>query len=254
MTAPRNARSQPGGGRKYVWQGPNGIETFPSVTTILGRVLNKPAITPWALKLAGQYVADNLDVLRAVHRDSRDAVVQMVKGAPWQLRDKAADKGTLVHALAEAFTLGQEPNVPAELKGHLDMWHDWVRTKHVKFHLAEATVYNRYLGYAGTLDAIAETDDGVCLIDYKTGKDVYPDTALQLTALACAEFVGLPDGTVAPLPHTDLACVVRLGTDDWDMVPMTLDPDAWVALMVLYRWTQRDDIVGPSLGGPGRML
>lgn len=251
MTAPRNARSQPGGGRKYVWRGPGGIETFPSVTTILGRVLNKPAITPWALKMAAQYAVDNLDTLREV---PPDAAVQMVKGAPWQLRDKAADKGTLVHALAEAFTLGQEPNVPAELKGHLDMWHDWVATKHVKFYLAEATVYNRYLGYAGTLDAIAETDDGVALIDYKTGKDVYPDTALQLTALACAGFVGLPDGTEAPLPLVDRACVVRLGTDDWDMVPMTLDLDAWVALMVLYRWTQRDDIVGPSLGGPGRML
>jgi hypothetical protein len=94
----------------------------------------------------------------------------------------------------------------------------------------------------------------VCLIDYKTGKDVYPDTALQLTALHCAEFVGLPDGTEAPMPRTDLACVVRLGADDWDMVPMTLDPRAWAALLVLYRWTQRDDIVGPSLGGPGRML
>jgi hypothetical protein len=254
VTAPRNARSQPGGGRKYVWHGPEGVETFPSVTTILGRVLHKPAITPWALRTAGEYVRDTLEVLAQIGRHNPDAVVQMVKQAPWELRDRAADKGTLVHALAEAFTLGQEPKVPDELRGHLDMWHDWVERKHVRFLMAEATVYSRNGGWAGTLDAIAETDDGVALIDYKTGKDVYPDTALQLTALRYAEFVGLPDGTDPAVPDVDLACVVRLAADDWDMVPMALDRNAWESLVGLYRWTLRDDIVGPSLGGPERML
>jgi hypothetical protein len=38
------------------------------------------------------------------------------------------------------------------------------------------------------------------------------------------------------------------------MVPMALDWDAWYSLVELYKWTLRDDIVGPSLGGPGRML
>lgn len=254
MTGPRNARAQSGGGRKYVWNGPNGIETFPSVTTVLGRVLNKPAITPWALRTAGEYVADNLDTLVAVGRHDRDAVVQMVKGAPWAVRDRAADKGTLVHALAEAFTLGQEPKVPAELDGHLAMWHDWVATKHVKFVAAEATVYSRQDGYAGTLDAIVECDEGVYLVDYKTGKDVYADAALQLTALSSAEFVGLPDGSEVPLPELDGLAVIRLAADDWDMVPMACDREAWQSVLDLWRWTQRDDVVGPSIGGPGRML
>ena len=41
-------------------------------------------------------------------------------------------------------------------------------------------------GYAGTIDAIAikpdRPEDGIYLIDYKTGKKIYPETALQLTA------------------------------------------------------------------------
>ncbi len=255
MTAPRNARPQPSGGRKYVWRCSDGsTETYTSVTTILNRVLAKPAIMPWALKVAGEYVRDHLPSLQAVHREDPDAVVQLVKGAPWSQRDAAAERGTLVHALAEAFTLGQTPRVTPELAGHLAMWKDWVATKHVKFLMSEATVYSRQMGYAGTLDAIAETDDGLLLIDYKTSKDVYPEAAYQLSAYACADFVGLPDGTEQELPSVDGLAVVRLAEDDWDMVPVALCPVEWSAILVLYRASERHNLIGASLGGPGRML
>ena len=63
---------------------------------------------------------------------------------------------------------------------------------------SEATVYSREYGYAGTADLICKIRIGDSLlpaiVDFKTGKAIYNDTAMQLTAYARADFVGLDDG------------------------------------------------------------
>ena len=260
MTAPRNARPQSGGGRKYVWSGTGQTEVFTSVTTVLQKVLAKPALPGWAAKCCGEYVVGHFGQLAQMMRSRQEsAVVQLVKGAPWAISNAAGDRGTLVHALAEAQTLGQTPSVPDEVRGYVTAWEHWVEDFAVTFEASEATCYNRRTGIAGTFDALAEIKGlGRCLIDYKTGKDVYPEAALQLTAYRSSDFIGMPDGvTEEPMPEVDKTVVLRLSDGDYDLVPVRSDPVMrmrWEMLVDLYDALQEQDWIGGSIRSGGRLL
>jgi hypothetical protein len=258
MTKPKNARSQPGGGRKYVWQGMGELETFFSVTTILSRVLAKPAIPGWAARTCGEYVAENMNRLYAVWKNDRATVVKMVKEAPWSQRDSAAVRGTGVHDLLEQLALGQSPTIPGYAQPYVDAWQRWRDRFGVEPVATEATVYDRRRGYAGTLDLIADAGDlGRILVDYKTSKDVYSEATLQLTAYRWAEFVGMPDGrTEEPMPEVTGTYVLRLSpdtTDGFDFVPVKSDQLQelrWNSVLDLFAWTLQDDLIGASMGEP----
>ena len=254
MTSPRNAIATPGG-RLYAWEGPHGTEIFDSVTNVLSRVLAKPALVPWAAKVCAEYAADNVRwLVRLPHHE----VVVRVKNAPNEVRDAAAHRGTLVHALAEATTLGQTPTVPGELKGYVASWAQWVSDYHVAFEVSEGTIYNREHRYAGTFDLIASTPSlGRILIDYKTGRDVYPEAAKQLTAYRHGEFIGLPDGSEGAMPEVDGTYVVKLSPDGYQMVPVRSDAsqwEAWLCVLALYDDMQRTDLVGKPMRSEARLL
>lgn len=254
MTNPHNAVATPGG-RLYAWEGPHGTETFDSVTNVLSKVLAKPALVPWAAKVCAEYTADNV---RQLVRLPHDEVVMRVKSAPNEVRDAAAHRGTLVHALAEATTLGQTPTVPGELKGYVASWAQWVSDFRVDFEVSEGTIYNREHGYAGTFDLIASTPSlGRILIDYKTGRDVYPEAAKQLTAYRHGEFIGLPDGSEGAMPEVDGTYVVRLAPDGYQMVPVRSDASQWTAwlyVLALYYDMKRTDLIGKPMKSEARML
>jgi hypothetical protein len=86
------------------------------------------------------------------------------------------------------------------------------------FH-SEQTVFNRTYEYAGTADILGKA--GIekkptakkenVVVDVKTGKSVYDDTAMQLCAYARGEFVGLNDGSEVPLTPDGTAI-------DWGIV------------------------------------
>lgn len=253
MTIPRNAVATPGG-RFYTWQD----ERFVSVTNVLSRVLAKPALVPWASRTCGEYVRDNMSRLYGAWKRDAGSVVDLVRNAPNELRDAAAHRGTLVHALAEATTLGQTPTVPGDLKGHLASWAAWVADYTVTFEASEATIYNREHGYAGTFDLIASTPSlGRILVDYKTGKDVYPEAAKQLTAYRHGEFIGLPDGSEGEMPEVDGTYVVRLSADGYEMVPVRSDASqwsAWLSILSLYHDMQRTDLIGKPMRSEARLL
>lgn len=253
MTIPRNALATPGG-RFYLWQD----QRFVSVTNVLSRVLAKPALVPWASRTCGEYVRDNMGRLYGTWRRDAESVVDLVKNAPNEVRDAAAHRGTLVHALVEATALGQTPSVPPELKGFINSWVNWVSDYHVAFEVSEGTVYNREHGYAGTFDLIAYTTSlGRILVDYKTGKDVYPEAAKQLTAYRHGEFIGLPDGSEGEMPEVDGTYVLRLSPDGYDVVPVRSDAsqwEAWLAILHLYHDMQRTDLVGKPMRSEARML
>jgi hypothetical protein len=200
-----------------------------------------------------------MGMLYAVWQENPEDVVSLVKRAPWEQRDAAADRGSLVHAVAEARALGQEPTVPDKLEGYVSAWSQWASDFNVTFLASEVTVYSRRLGYAGTLDAIVETPSlGKIIVDYKTGKAIYPDVAKQLTAYRWADFVGLPDGTEEPMPEVAGTFAVRLGNDGgYEMVPVRSDGvqrDLWEAIVALYRDAERSDLLGVPLMPTARLL
>ncbi|MDO5865993.1 MULTISPECIES: hypothetical protein [Paenarthrobacter] len=180
-----------------------------SVTTILGGAIPKPALPYWAANQAAQYAIDN-----------PGAPYDTIRKAPWDVRDKAAERGTAVHALAEALHNGEDITFDDELAGYIDGYLDFLDRFGVEPVLSECNVgiRNIYPGknVAGRFDLLARIPklhgDKVVMIDLKTAKGVYGETKLQTAAYSKADFYTTDaDGeTELELPHIEATYVAHV--------------------------------------------
>lgn len=136
----------------------------PGVTTILG-ILNKPALIIWANKLG----------LRGI--DST------------KYRDEMADIGTLAHYLIMSYLKKEKPNTDDYSKEQIDKaencllsFFEWEKTHTIEPILIEAPLVSNLYGYGGTIDLYCKLDGEPTLIDFKTGKAIYPEMVYQLAA------------------------------------------------------------------------
>lgn len=232
-------------GRFYVWQG----NRFWSVTTITG-VVPKPWLGPWTKKITAQYAVDHLELLGAMVADvGPDDTAKWLKGAADAVRDKAADKGTAIHAAAEQLALGIPRAEWTDLEApYMEGLANWIADWDVVFEAIEAPVFSRQHWYAGCLDCIVVLfggDGPRLLVDYKTGKKVYAETALQLAGYRHSEtFIGLPDGDEDPTPEVDGAAVLRLDPElarGYEFVPIRTDRpifDMFLYVREMFRWQE----------------
>lgn len=205
----------------YHWKG----ESFVSVTTALG-ALAKPAIAPWAAKCVAEYANELLDRGREerwnYERLREELAVEKIKGAPWSKRDTKADLGTVIHDIAEKWALGQRLSIEVfspEIQPYMRTLYRFLETEQVEFIAAEATVFSRAFGYAGTLDGICKIGDRVMLMDYKTSTDSYPEHCLQMAAYRHADFIGIAEtGDELEIPATDGAMIVLVQPDIYTKV------------------------------------
>lgn len=232
-------------GHRYTLDG----KTVPGVTTLLSNGLPKPALTRWAAKTAAEYVADNLEVLNAL--PDRESIVATVKQSPWSQRDRAAVRGTDVHALAEKLLHGQEVEVPADLTGYVEGCARFLDEWQPEPILTERPVASRKWWYAGTFDAILRLPDGeTLLVDWKTSKGVYGETACQLAAYRNAEFYLTEDDAEAPLPEVDGLAVVHVTPTGSDLYRVT-DPDgAWKDALHIFWVAKATDRIKAQITDP----
>ena len=162
-----------------------------SVTTLLGQ-LDKPQLKRWAANTAGDFAADHWDELATLTPSAR---AKQIAAAPWQSRDKAAAKGTAIHALAERLLAGEPAEVPADLAPKVEAVARWLERNPLSGACPEMRVWSEpdddmgLCGYAGTADLMgAHPRWGVTLLDWKTGTGVYPEYAVQLAAYAAADW------------------------------------------------------------------
>lgn len=211
----------------------------PGVTTILG-VLDKPAIPKWAAKTVAEYVADNPDGVAALRAMGRGPMVAALKEIPWQRRDDAGERGTSFHDFADQIVRGGEPEVPESLVPLVEQSIEFMEQWHIKPILIEAAVASREHRWAGTLDLIAEYvhpvtgHEGTAIWDWKTGKAIYPEYALQLAAYGHAEFTGLL-GDESPLPVCDAAFGVQIRSDGHDVHPLEYGPHVYDEFLAIRR-------------------
>ncbi len=164
------------------------------VTTILGGGIPKPALVRWAPKVVAEWVANpvNKSELDSLLIGSADEAIRFLKGLPSKERDDAAERGTEVHDLAEQLNLTGEVNAPDELLGFITGYLDFMEAWQITPVLAENVAGNRKHWYSGKFDLIATSPflaGGLpVMIDLKTSKGVYGETALQCAAYARSEF------------------------------------------------------------------
>jgi hypothetical protein len=225
----------------------NSGKAFPSITNCLQQVGNKAALIQNASNQAALYGEERLREIAEMSPEDREAALDdlltarpgdrqgrsnfMLEAADAanQQRDKAAARGTEVHAIAEAMSRGENPEVPEELQGYVDAAKKF-REEYpdMKFIYTEATVYNPDARTMGTTDAIVELDGKRYVLDYKTNKNanVRDSVGMQLAAAANAESIVHADGSREPMPKIDGGIGVGFGPDgEVKVFKFETDPD-----------------------------
>jgi len=236
----------------------------------------------WGIKSVAEYAVANhhrvaklLEAVKIERDDDKNialvsdpgafqAAIDFLKGSPYRERDRKGNLGTEVHATMEAYVKKQPwPTVSEDAAPYVEQFKKFLDEWAPEFEVAEASVYNRTLKYAGTLDAIAKINYSLpgigastVLLDYKTtGSGVYPEAAQQLAAYRFAEFIGMPDGKEAPMPPVDGTAVVWLRPDGYDVVPVVADEKVFRAFrhtIEQFRWMEElsKDVIGIPLPTP----
>ncbi len=225
-------------------------QRWPAVTTILD-IIAKPALGPWYAKEERRHFeAAMLEVLS--QPGARDpeyvlaAVAEAVSGvkAADRAKQQAATIGTAMHAGIE-WTLriqlgedaGPEPRLPDAAAWGVESWKDWAKDVALEPLAIEPTVFCEVCGYAGTLDLYARVRGVLTVLDWKSGKAIYPEAFLQNVAYRHA-------ATRRGLPSTQ-GLIVRLPKyqDDpaWEAMPVpeSLSIEDFRAALRLWRWQRR---------------
>jgi hypothetical protein len=242
----------------YVWRD----QKFPSVTSVLGKALAKPALVWWSAKMAA------LEAIQ-MHNSDREW-----REWGWKEREQittshkkvsrfAADRGTSIHELADRLMRGQAVSpqiVPEALRPHFDGLKQFVQEQRPEPVLLEATVFQsspfalpdgfgHCLPYAGTLDAVLIIGGRKFIVDYKTRDDVskakvWSENKLQLAAYRYAEFEGRLDGIERPMESVDGAAIISLFPGGYRFDEVKTGPDefnAFAAARGLYEWLNNQE-------------
>lgn len=155
----------------------------PSVTTILGE-LAKPALIHWAWGLG-------------------------MKGIDYKAyKDALADVGKLTHDMILADLRGEDPNAecPNYSAETVDLaencfisYLNWKGRHTIEPIALELPLVSEIFRYGGRADFLGRIDEKLSLVDFKTGKAIYPEHFIQLAGYAPL----LVENNIAPGPIED---------------------------------------------------
>lgn len=234
----------------------------PGVTTILGKGVPKAALVNWAANTTADAAVNRWDELGALPVAQR---LKELQGARYAEKDRAANRGTEVHRLAEKLIAGETVQAPEEIAGHVESCARFLddfdfKAEHVEFSIAS---YKH--GYAGTGDWIGTvllpaTADVPplweqfrgrrirLLGDFKTNRSgIFAETALQLAAYKGADVLIDSDGE-QPMPAVDGCAAVHLRGDGYSLIPVAAG-DAVHRLFLYVQQVARLDDEGRDLVG-----
>lgn len=218
-----------------------------NVTSVLSGGLPKGALVNWAARSVAEHVMSNPEDVQRLWAMGWEPGAKALAAIPDQRRDEAAKRGTKFHDLAEIISGGDLVQVPPALADMARGFVDWLDRFNPEVVLTETAVASRRYRYAGRLDMLAyvttrEHGRRLCLLDVKTSRAVYGDTALQCAAYARADFYLDPEGQEVPVPEVDGMGVIHVtdqGTELYDLGPVEPAWSEFLACLATYRGTQR---------------
>jgi hypothetical protein len=239
---------------------PNG-EEYPSVTTILS-VIAKPALIAWSAKVERELVtsvsAQLYEDIATTPRMSKIAYLNTLAARLGKERahtkemTKAGDIGSQAHSLIEwnlkaslMYEAGPSPHVTDKATWAFMAWEDWKKSVDLKPVYIEQTVFSETHGYAGTMDLLAEVNGVLTVLDWKTGKAIYPEAYLQNAAYRHAlremNHGDAVQGLIVRLPKldTDPEFEVRECPAEKDCMEVFLNAKK------LWEWSHKNDTYKP---------
>ena len=138
----------------------------PGVTTICGQLgWNKGMLINWANKLGLQ---------------GQDAN---------KFRDDKAEIGTLAHSMVLAHLNGEKADISEYTPKQVSLaencclsYYEWAKGRTIEPLVVEKMLISEELRFGGTPDFFGRIDGLYTLLDYKTGKGIYPEYTIQVAA------------------------------------------------------------------------
>jgi hypothetical protein len=189
-------------------------------------------LTDWAAQAAATYAVEHSAAWMLLKNDE---AIDLIAKAAIRARDRAAKRGSDVHALIEQLSLGIEPDylmIDDAIKPYVPCVQQLVKDLRLVPLVLESVVFNHEVGYGGTFDFIGETVHGIGLLDWKTRAKTtrYDEEAAQVAAYAGGEYmiVESPLGGAmrAPLPDLDYLGVVVISPTGYQVHEVN-EVDAW---------------------------
>ncbi len=153
---------------------------YTSVTQVLGIIDKSRPLMYWAMEIMFYGVKANPEIK-----------FEEARALPFASNKSAKDRGSTIHSFVEAYKKGHPiplKDVPPQFKPFATAFNSWATTNDVEIVSQEKTLYSNKYQYAGTYDMVAKLNGKgeVWLIDIKTGKQVYDEVELQLSAYKAA--------------------------------------------------------------------
>jgi genome maintenance exonuclease 1 len=175
-------------------------EVIPSATQILS-VIAKPALVYWAASESAKSFKNSAVELKNLSEKiginpvftfgdaGIDAAMFRAINAHKKISEEAATIGSQVHNFIEKTIKNEAVDLPLLPKAQksCEAFLQWYEDHpNVRILECEEKVYHPELKYAGTVDAVAEIDGDLYIIDFKTSSKVYPEHHIQCAAYAKA--------------------------------------------------------------------
>lgn len=214
----------------------------PGVTSIVDAGLPKPALKRWGERVVAETAVDQLETLgRVLATLGRQPTIDALAAAPYEQMKTAQIRGTEIHKLGEAVVSGEPVDVREELAEHVRGYIAFLESFDVRPMATEAMIANRRHWFAGKFDLLAEIHGKVWLLDLKTSRNVYAETALQCAAYASAELC-IVNGTLVGFPRVDRIGVVHVtenGTRLYNLGDIPQAFDEFLSCLSTYNGARR---------------
>jgi len=226
-----------GGERGYRLYGSEDKTVYPSVTTIL-QSLSKMALPNWYAKKVAEKAGLMLQAVSIPCADVPEFVKE-IKSAPSESFKRSGLIGTeahdCIHNIIQAkindpyssyeeigkYVIKDTNFTHEESMNAVNSWLEFTEHPNRKgiFNFLESEFATYHWGdanYAGTVDAIASTPDKTLVVfDWKTGNDIYDESALQMSAYVNAIWNHDSTGSELRMLYKRIVgCVVKLGTTE----------------------------------------
>ena len=235
----------------YTYEG----KTYRGVTGVLSVIDKSGPLMSWAARQTAEAAVDT-DLPPLLATIGREGVIKALTARSSWTRDEAAALGTEIHNLADLVVRGKPtPSMNATTRQRVLHYAEWWKASGWTLRTSEAMVLHPAAGYGGTLDLLARDRDGrTVLADVKTGKAIYNEAVLQLTAYGMATLIQPPsDDLLVPshayqMPPVDrwvILHVTATGVREVEITVGSLEEVAWMACLDLATW--RDSVKGTRL-------
>lgn len=209
-----------------------GTEPFLSVTEIL-KIIDKPSLRYWF----GQ------EVYYAMLKDPTLREAEAL-AAPYKTSAGAAARGKTVHSIVEAYkaTGAVLTGIPEEFQGFATAFYNFMDDVRPEILAQEKSVFDEENKVGGTLDMYAKINNRYFVLDIKTGKDVYSESEIQLSAYA--HMLRLEGKQVDGIG----VVLLEIGDDKkptgkYKFAERTENYSVFLAAKSLYEWTNREKLL-----------